>query len=287
MEQADLSGRIESESRSGTDPDDQRVEDTPSSTNTTDNGGQSSEVNKLRDSAVDDWVAEQQAQDENYGYFHLFVVAESSLTGIERHLRYEYEIDHPGPDDSQSEFHTRFGMGGARAETVHQQLVDWKLDKLAMPLHPELRDVPAERLRIFVAEPAREVLRKQKVSINPVVETLNQVDEHFPSKEQIERHREYIDAKEATTGVSGRLEQRVRGVENTIRARLGFTRQYGSSIPDPDSEYQHLGIGELEEQLRDARENVEQAEQREDELRREISEARSEWKDETRSELFS
>jgi hypothetical protein len=287
MEQADLSGRIEGESQSSTDPDDQRAEDTPSSTNTTENEGQSSEVNKLRDSAVDDWVAEQQAQDENYGYFHLFVVAESSLTGIERHLRYEYEIDHPGPDDSQSEFHTRFGMGRTRAETVRQQLVDWKLDKLATPLHPELRDVPAGRLRVFVAEPAREVLREQGVSINPVVKALNQASEHFPSKEQIERHREYIDIKEATTGVSGRLEQRVSAIENTIRARLGFTRQCGSGIPDPDPEYQHLGIGELEEQLRDAREDVEQAEQREDELRREISEARSEWKNETRSELFS
>lgn len=287
MEQTDLSGQIGGESRSSTDPDDQQSEDSCSSANSANSNGQAAKVNKLRDSAVGDWIAEQQAQEENYGYLHLFVVAKSSLTGIERRLRYEYEIDHPGPDDTQSEFHTRFGMGGAQAEAVRQQLVDWKLSKLAMPLHPELRDVPAEQLRIFVAEPAREVLRKQEVDIDPVVETLNQADENFPSKEQIERNREYIDAKEATTVVSGRLEQRVSAIENTIRARLGFTRQYGSGIPDPDPEYQHLGIDELEEQLRDAREDVEQTEQREDELRQEISEARSEWKNETRSELFS
>jgi hypothetical protein len=156
-----------------------------------------------------------------------------------------------------------------------------------MPVHPELRDVPAEQLRVFVADPARKVLREQGVEIDPVVKKLNQADEHFPSKEQIERHREYIDANEATTAVSGRLEQRVRAIENTIRARLGFAGRYGGDVPDPDSEYQHLGIGELEERLQDTREEIERTEQREDELGRQIDEDRSQWQKDAHSELFS
>lgn len=287
MEQANLSGGGGKEPRGSAESDGRHSENAPSSGATTESDERGSKVDRLQDSDVDDWIAKQETQGESYGYFHLFIVAESSLTGIDRYLRYQYEINHPGPNESQSELRTRFGTGGSRPETAHNQLINWKLSKLAIPLHPELRDVPADRLRVFVAYPAREVLREQDVEIDPVVEKLNQVDEHFPSKGQIERHRKYIEAKEATRGGSGHLKQRIHAVEKTIRASLDFSSRYGGEVPEPDSEYQHLGIGELKEELRDAREEIRRTEQREEEFGQQITEERSGWQEAMRSELFS
>lgn len=239
------------------------------------------------DPSVKSWVNKRENQNENYGYFHLYVVAKSDLTGVERQLRYEEELDFTvSEDDTDRQYGGRWGQGGVHVEEVRDTLIDWKLEELATPYHPELRTVSAGNLRLFVAEPARELLRDHDVEIDTLVEVLNQLDEHEPTDEQLATRREHRETYELITGVSASLKQRVRAIEETVCARFGFSRRYGGATPEPHSEYDHLDPTALRDELESAREEIDQAEQRTDALRQEIADENAQWIDEKRAELF-
>ena len=239
------------------------------------------------DSAVESWVNEREDRMENYGYFHLYAVAKSDLTGVERQLRYEENLDLTvSEDDISRQYGGRWGQGGVHAEGVRDRLIDWKLEELATPYHPNLRTVSAGNLRVFVAEPARDLLRDHDVEIDALVETLNQVDEREPTDEQLATRREHWEGHESITGVSAPLKQRVRAIEETVRARFGFSRRYGGATPEPHPEYEGLDSTALRDELESARGEVDRTEQRRDELGQEIAEEEAQWIDEKRAELF-
>ena len=237
------------------------------------------------DPTVESWVGERENQNENYGYFHLYVVAKSDLSGVERHLRYEETLDLTvSEDDISHQYGGRWGQGRVRVDEVRDTLIDWKLEELATPYHPDLRTVSAGNLRIFVADPARDYLHD--VEIDALVETLNQVDEREPTDEQHATRREHREAYESITGVSATLKQRVRAIEDTVRARFGFSRRYGGATPEPHPEYEGLDPTALRDELESARKEVDRTEQRKDELGQEIAEEDAQWIDEKRAELF-
>ena len=239
------------------------------------------------DSAVESWVNEREDRMENYGYFHLYVVAKSDLTGVERQLRYEEELDLTVSEgDTNRQYGGRWGQGEVHVDEVRDRLIDWKLGELATPYHPELRTVSAGNLRLFVAEPARELLRDHDVEIDTVVEVLNRLDEREPTDEQLATRREHRETYESITGVSASLKQCVRAIEETVRARFGFSARYGGTTPDPHPEYEGLDPTALKDELESARDEVNQAEQRKDELSQEIAEEEAKWIDEKRAELF-
>ena len=239
------------------------------------------------DSSVESWVSERENQNENYGYFHLYVVAKSDLTGVERQLRYQENLDLTvSEDDISHQYDGRWGQGGVHVDEVRDKLIDWKLEELATPYHPDLRTVSAGNLRVFVAEPARQLLRDHDVRIDALVEVLNQLDEHEPTDEQLTTRREHRETYESLTGVSAPLKQRVRAIEETVRARFGFSGRYGGTTPDPHPEYEGLDPTALKGELENAREEVDQTEQRTDELSQEIADENTQWIDEQRAELF-
>lgn len=239
------------------------------------------------DPSVKSWVNKRENQNENYGYFHLYVVAKSDLTGVERQLRYEEEIDFTvSEDDTDRQYGGRWGQGGVHVEEVRDTLIDWKIEELATPYHPELRTVSAGNLRLFVAEPARELLRDHDVEIDTPIEVLNQLDEHEPTDEQLTTRREHREAYKSITGVSATLKQRARAIEDTVRARFEFSRRYGGAAPEPHPEYDHLDPTALKDELESVREEVDRTEQRKGELGRRIAEEEAQWIDEKRSELF-
>lgn len=98
------------------------------------------------------------------------------------------------------------------------------------------------------------------------------VDEHEPTDEQLATHREYREAYEPITGISAPFKQRERTIEETVRARFGFSRRYGGATPEPNPEYDHLDPTALKGELENAREEVDQAEQQKDALGQEIAE---------------
>lgn len=239
------------------------------------------------DPSVESWVGERENQNENYGYFHLYVVAKSDLSGVERQLRYEENLDLTvSEDDISRQYGGRWGQGGVHVEEVRDRLIDWKLEELATPYHPDLRTVSAGNLRLFVAEPACELLRDHDVEIDTLVKVLNQLDEHEPTDEQLATRQEYREAHESITGISAPLKQRVRAIEETVRARFGFSRRYGGATPKPHPEYEHLDPTALKDELENTRDEVDQAEQRTDELSQEIADENAQWIDEKRAELF-
>ena len=215
------------------------------------------------------------------------MVAKSDLTGVERQLRYEEELDLTvSENETRRQYGGRWGQGRVRVDEVRDRLIDWKLEELATPYHPELRSVSAGNLRLFVADPARDLLREHDVEIDALVETLNHLDEHEPTDEQLAARREHREAYESLRGVSASLKQRVRAIEETVRARFGFSRRYGGDVPDPHPEYEGLDPTALKDELEHAREEVNRTEQRTDELGREIADENAQWIDEKRAELF-
>jgi hypothetical protein len=246
----------------------------------------SSDITKFGNPAVESWVAECKDREEDYGYFHLFVIAKSDLTGVERHLQYENER-RVGNDETTHQYSSRLGRGGIRASETRDRLIDWKLGELATPYHPDLRTIVAENLRIFVADAARELLHDQNIDIDALVETLNHLDEHGPTDEQLATRQEHIEAREAVTGVSAPLKQRVWAIETTVRARFGFSRRYGGEVPDPHPDYQDLDPTALKQELESVRSELEQTEQRKDDLSEEIADDKTQWIEEMRAQLFA
>jgi hypothetical protein len=263
---------------------------TSTSTDTTsaDTSSSNSDITKLGNPAVESWVAEREEQKEDYGYFHLFVIAESDLAGIERRLHYEEERRlGVGTDEAEHQYGSRWGNGGVQAAETHDRLIDWKLGELATPYHPDLRTIAAGNLRIFVADAARELLHDQNIDIDTLVETLNHLDEHEPTDEQLAMRWEYNEAYKAVVGASAPLKQRVRAIETTVRARFEFSRRYSGGIPDPHPDYQDLDPTALKRELESARNELEQTEQRKDDLNQNIAKDKTQWIEEMRTTLFA
>jgi hypothetical protein len=246
----------------------------------------SSDITKLADPAVESWVAEREESAEDYGYFHLFVVAKSDLNGVEHRLHYVEEIDLTVSEaDTSRQYGGRWGKGGVRVTNARDRLIDWKLDELATPYHPDLRTVSATNLRIFVADSAHDLLGEQDIEIGALVETLNQFDEHEPTAEQLATHREYSEACEAVDGWQAPLSQRVRAIESTVRAQFDFSHHFGGEVPDPHPDYQNLDANELKVELERARSKLEQTEQRKKSLSQKIADEKAQWIENRRSQL--
>lgn len=288
--QSNLGGNFGPDADHDTSSSDEEPQETSSERSTTSfssgNSRKRGEVNEIRDPKIDDWVAKQVEKEQCYGYFHLYVEAESNLSGTTYHLKTHRTIDHPSPDNSLSIVHDMFGIGSAGPEQALEQLISWKLDHMAKPFHPKIRDVPADRLKVFVADPAREELRDHGIEINPVVKSLNSLDEHEPDSQQAEKVTEYIEAKGATKGTDAIKERRVRAIERTLRARLGFTSRFGHEVPEPVPDYEDLGTADLETELHGARDDLKQTEKRRDELREVLQQDRTKWKEAIRSKLL-
>jgi hypothetical protein len=267
--------------------DESEATTSPSDGTTGSDNSSNSDITKLTDPAVESWVTEREDREEDYGYFHLFVVAKSDLNGVERRLYYEEKVDLTvSEDDTPRQYGGRWGKGGVRVAEARDRLIDWKLSELATPYHPDLRTVAAANLRIFVAEPARDLLREQDIDIDTLVETLNHLDEHEPTDEQLSMHREHTEAREAMSGYSAPLNQRVRAIEETVRARFDFSHRFAGGVPDPHPDYQDLDPTALKEELESARDELERTEQRKDNLHQEIADDEARWIEEMQEELF-
>lgn len=288
--QSDLTSAFGDDTEGPTDAEDVESQDDPpkktSSSVSKSRSAQNGQVQEIKDSALAEWVAERQANGEGYGFFHLYVVAESSLSGPEYHLKQKRKIDQPSSGDSPTSPSSMFGIGSTDPEFALQQVINWKLGHLAKPFHPKTRDIPADRLRVFVAEPAREKLPNLGNDVDAIVSTLNDLDEHEPDDQRIEKATEYAESKAATKGANATKRRRVSAVEKTLQSRLGFTSRLGHTVPDPAPEYEDQSTSELEAALNEAREDLEQTEQRRDDLRTELKEEREEWVETARSNLF-
>lgn len=290
--QSDLSSSFGADAGQNTDPDnnEQSSESDPkqrskNSSSASDEGR--GQVSEIHHPDVEDWIAKQEEKERAYGYYHLCVRAESRLTGTEHYLQARGEIAHPETDDLSSVATTTgVTMGSPNPADALDQIIAWKIGLMANPLHPRTRDVPAERLRVFIPEVAIEGLRDGGENADTVMSRLNGMDEHEPEKEYIETVAEYQEARDATAPVSGSKVKRVRDIEQTLRAQLGFDKRLGHTVPEPVPKYDGRSLTDLESELTVAREDLEETEQRKSVLRDEVKQRRVEWKEDKRAELF-
>ena len=227
--------------------------------------------------ALDAWVAERTAHEEPYGYCHLYLVSQSDLSGITHELRYETQID-LGAVGTPCVTTSMRGFGGVSREAVRDWLIDWLLTELETPYHERLRPIPLEHFRVFATDAACEYLAEHEIDIDTVDEQLHSLPEHQPSDEYLTTHRTLTALTEWLDDDDG-LHAYERRIEATIRAQLDFTTRYGHQVPDPVPAYHDYSLTELKAFLTTVREQIDQTEQRCDNLRRTLKTIGTQWCD--------
>jgi hypothetical protein len=223
----------------------------------------------------------------------------SDLSGTERSIVTEKRIEHPG--DANGQPHMQFGWGSAEPDEVVEAARTWKLGHASLPYFPELdcdayprpaRTIPADRFRIFVADEVYEAFREtghEEVAerLATTVNALNDLDEYRPSDAYIDTMQEAQSvAAEAGAGShTGSLRRRKRQIENTIRAKLDFSKRYGGDTPDPHPEFADNDLNTLQQLLEDTEAERTQAEARLENLKDQLATAREEWLEQTRATL--
>ena len=252
-----------------------------SSSSTTD---AKSNVSRHGSEEIETWVAEQKARGENFGYGHLFAERRSDLNGVRYRLGWEARIARPAPQ-SEATSSASAGFKTSESSSGFDTLVNWKLSQLATPYHPQLRDVPVTDLRVFVADVAYERLCDQGHPVEAVLERLRELPEHRPSEADLEARREELRLKRKG-GIQGTLNSRKNAIEQTVRARFGFTSRYGHTVPDPDVRFADLSLPALKHRLEATREWLDRASERLAELRDQRRAERAEWIAQTKAQRF-
>lgn len=243
-------------------------------------------LNSPANPALDAWIADRHEQDEPYGYCHLYLQTHSDLSGVEYALRYEACIDCSAVEHSYHRPTTSVdSWGGGEVETIRDWLIDWLLNHLATPYHPELRPFPKTHLRVFISDAAREYLTDHDVAIDALREQFQTLDEHTATDEYLSQHRERRAIREWLRGDDG-LKTHKHWIEATIRARFGFTARYNSHVPDPHPVYEPLSLDALRDCLKRIRAQIMTATDRRDDLREALSSAETAWIDQTKHDHF-
>lgn len=243
-----------------------------------------SNVSRHLSEELESWCAERREQGENFGYGHLFAETRSDLDGVQYGLGWETRIERSAPED-EATTHDKAGFGAVKSSDGLETIVSWKLGLLSTPYHPQLRDVPVDNLRVFVADAAREYLREEGYPVKAVLGKLGNLPEHYPTEDDLAVRREGIRLRRKG-GAQGILNHQETAIEQTVRSEFGFTSKYGSSVPDPDVRYADFDLVELKEHLEETREWLTASKERLSELREVRQETRSEWVNRAREQHF-
>lgn len=271
----------------------------------TDWGGESTapggggEITEYEADELEAWTATREARNESYGVFHVGLRVRSDLSGTDRALISQNRIEHTGEGDDAP--HMQYGWGNPTPETVVAAVRSWMLDKLGYPYVPGLdcdgyprpaRTIPAERFRVFVAEEAYEALREHDHGdvadlLEATVGAVNSLPEYHPSESYRETivTAQSVAAQAGAGSHTGALRRRERRIEATIRAKLGFSKRYGSGTPEADVEFADKDLNTLKRRLDETREERAEAESRLQKLREQLESAREDWRASIREDL--
>ena len=263
--------------------------------------GNAGEVTDHEADELETWIATREDASESYGFFHVGLRIKSDLSGTDRGLTSRYRVEHVGGGKDTP--HMRCGWGNPTPATAVDTVRSWMLEMVSYPYVPKLdcdayprpaRTIPAEQFRVFIAEEAYNALREHEHEniadrLSATVSTVNDLPEHHPSES-------YLETIEATQSVAaqagagshtGTLRHRERRIEATIRAKLGFSKRYGSGTPEADAEFADEDLNTLKRQLNETRQERTEAEARLEELRERLKRAREDWRASIREGLSS
>lgn len=234
---------------------------------------------------LEDWVAEREANDESYSYYHLELRQYSDLTAQAQWLAANTVVSHA--DSVENAYtHQRHGFSNPDPDEVVPAIVTWKLNQMATPYHEEIRPVSAEHIRVFVADEAIDALSEKGIDLEPVLDQLHTLEEHEPSEDYIDQLNTYRELK-AKAAYDGPLEAKKKNIEQTVRAKFGFTGRYASAeVPDPHVEYAQYDVLELKEKLESVREELEEKREKKDAMKAALNDYEDSWLEQTLSQEF-
>lgn len=243
------------------------------------------QITEFRHKELDDWIAEREANGESYAFYHLEMRQYSDLTSQARWLAADRSVVHSDSVE-QAYTHPKHGFSNPDPDDVIQSLVTWKLNRLSTPHHEAIRPVKAENVRVFVAEEVIEALAENGIELRPVLDQLRSLEEHEATDDFIDLLNEYRQLK-AEAGYDGPLEAKKKHIEQTVRAKFGFTGRYASAtVPDPHVEYAQFDVIELKKKLEAVRDEIEEKRDRKDELKTQLDDYQNSWVRATLAEEF-
>lgn len=194
---------------------------------------------------IEDWCTSLEADSEGYAYYHVVLEEYNDLTGTERCLIRDVVVS-PPPNTDSTRMPRSYGGGKLTANSAMNDIVDWYVGKLASPHHEDVRPIPIENIRVFLPERVQSHLQSQNISVDPVLKSLRSLPEHYPSKgyRQVLNHQQQLKKRSDQDVGLGARESRV---DDTLRAKLGYSTKFGTNTPSADPHYNQFTLSELKQ----------------------------------------
>jgi hypothetical protein len=215
-------------------------------------------------SGVEEWTA---ARDDETGYALLQVKARTKRTLQDTQGAIGYESRTHSPDDGWVTPGARFSGGSNGTTGVAEYVACWAAGVLATPHGPTARPFPAENVQVFAADIAVD-LADESDTLQDVIATANTVeDPSLPSDDDFLELLDEYRRLEEQLARGGELRTRRSEVEQTMRAKIGWTSKYGHEVPDQVVAFSTWSLDDLNEELADLEDTIEQAEEQKREVR--------------------
>lgn len=200
---------------------------------------------------------------------HSFVSAELTTKTTIQETAWDIEI-HTRTQTANNLFGPKSGASFSRVqkttdiESFLATLCKQVLDIAEFPPAEGSRQLDCSDIRVFIAPPIKSLLLNAataqpdtpaKDTVADWIETVESLPELVSAHDTPERYLSILDAALVAMEASGArtaegsISSELEKVEDTIRAKLGFTSARGHSVPDSHPEYDELSLEALKDQL--------------------------------------
>jgi len=271
-QQSTLSGEQPNRSSPSESVRSERSNNTDRSTNTT-------KINC--EDVVDEWVSHCSETDRNFAFSQIGVRVQERLdgrsVGFSRNTRIERSLADRGIGNFNGSGRS-WSMG--MAENPLFKLAQWRVNQLALP--ERVRGISASKIRVFAPEAGSEYVAIPETwpaaSLEEAIDLINSIEDVAGSEDFDRVAARYTTARTRSSH-SGPVQERIHGLENTIRHRLDFSSKYGGEVPEAHSDFEELDLIELREELEAARADLAEAEDRKNHLNDRIGSLKADRRD--------
>lgn len=178
-------------------------------------------------------------------------------------------------------------LGTCDPKEALNKTVERYLKRLSYPYHTERgRAIKAENLRIMATDAATEVWSDElDLDFERLSDSLTALEQH--TDDEYVHQSKLLDSLSAASRANeaDSVLAMQKRIDNTIRARLGYTKKYGSTVPEMDLKYADRTLEELAELLHKTRNWEETINDWRRHYQNQLREKRSTWVEEHLAEL--
>jgi hypothetical protein len=215
------------------------------------------------------WQEEQDAADDSYSAF--VIRAKTARTLSNRYRGFSVKkIIRVGRD---CHLHGLVSMKNADPDNpdLGEAVARWAASVLAVPQGEEFRPFDVSRLTVWYPEILPSLLDDDGKCLQAVIDGLQELNK--PSLESDNKYQNLVEKKQrlnTAVGTDGDLTTRKKNIDHTIRAKLGYSKRVGSSVPDQHIEFSSWSLDDLAAELEAVREELEEMNETETEVREQV-----------------